>query len=321
MKVGDNMQKWNEIRDEDSLKEFMEKVSFFHDSCIKEMHYLSGAYVNENMDMYPVNDRRILRVIIQRQYEEDSMIEMEFQGLKYLKLFPADEHYTCEILGSNIILKEDRVIWSDCEDKTDLEDGDTGTLVCASKLRWRPISGCMGEKEFLKDVDINHILDMLNWNNSAEIQAEGRRLAEHINCLSIFMQPMGERYNKNIWENCALILSGKKDALLEPYLPELLDWIRDLNWPGAMIILERLKRFRNYEWLSCTMKEKIEIAYVLNAEQWLDNLFELFTQEELKGYLEDEYCQRLYEEYLNDTNPEKEEKYSLEECKKERELT
>ena len=133
------MHKWNEITDENSLKEFMERVSFFHDSCIKEMHYLSGAYVNENLDMYPVNDRRILRVIIQRQYEEDSMIEMEFQGLKYLKLFPADERYSCEILDSNIILKEDCIIWSDCEDKTELEDGDTGTLVCASKLRWRSI--------------------------------------------------------------------------------------------------------------------------------------------------------------------------------------
>ena len=55
---GDNMHKWNEITDENSLKEFMERVSFFHDSCIKEMHYLSGAYVNENLDMYPVNDRR-----------------------------------------------------------------------------------------------------------------------------------------------------------------------------------------------------------------------------------------------------------------------
>ena len=83
---GDNMHKWNEITDENSLKEFMERVSFFHDSCIKEMHYLSGAYVNENLDMYPVNDRRILRVIIQRQYEEDSMIEMEFQGIKILKV-------------------------------------------------------------------------------------------------------------------------------------------------------------------------------------------------------------------------------------------
>lgn len=145
---GDNMHKWNEITDENSLKEFMERVSFFHDSCIKEMHYLSGAYVNENLDMYPINDRRILRVIIQRQYEEDSMIEMEFQGLKYLKLFPADERYSCEILDSNIILKEDCIIWSDCEDKTELEDGDTGTLVCAFKLRWRSIFGYMGEKNY-----------------------------------------------------------------------------------------------------------------------------------------------------------------------------
>lgn len=147
MEAGDNMQEWTEIRDEDSLKEFMERVLFFHDSCIKEMHYLSGAYVNEDLEMHPVNDCRILKVIIQRQYEEDSMIEMEFQGLKYLKLFPANERYTCEILDSTIILKEDCIIWSDCEDKIDLEDGDTGTLVCASNLRWRPILGCMGEKE------------------------------------------------------------------------------------------------------------------------------------------------------------------------------
>ena len=112
------------------------------------MHYLSGAYVNENLDMYPVNDRRILRVIIQRQYEEDSMIEMEFQGLKYLKLFPADERYSCEILDSNIILKEDCIIWSDCEDKTELEDGDTGTLVCASNFDGVRFRYIWGEKNY-----------------------------------------------------------------------------------------------------------------------------------------------------------------------------
>ena len=32
--------------------------------------------------------------------------------------------------------------------KTELEDGDTGTLVCASKLRWRSIFGYMGEKNY-----------------------------------------------------------------------------------------------------------------------------------------------------------------------------
>ena len=108
------------------------------------------------------------------------------------------------------------MIWSDCEDKTDLEDGDTGTLVCASKLRWRPISGCMGEKEFLKDVDINHILDMLNWNNSAEIQAEGRRLAEHIRKLCAYFERKERRFIRTIFARITgldsrLKLAGSND--------------------------------------------------------------------------------------------------------------
>lgn len=32
---------------------------------------------------------------------------------------------------------------------------------------------------------------------------------------------------------------------------------------------------------------------------------------------DDGYCRKFYEEYLNDTDSEKEEEYSLEECKKE----
>lgn len=34
---------WNEITDQDTLKNFMERMSFFHDSCIKELKYLAGA--------------------------------------------------------------------------------------------------------------------------------------------------------------------------------------------------------------------------------------------------------------------------------------
>ncbi len=95
---------WNEIVNNETLKEFNEKLSYFHDSCIKEIYYLSGAYVDENLEMYPINDCRILRVIIQCQNEDEPMIEMEFQDLKYLKLFPIDPHYKCEILDSTILL-------------------------------------------------------------------------------------------------------------------------------------------------------------------------------------------------------------------------
>ena len=51
------------------IEKFMKRICYFHDSCIKELKYLSGAFVDEDLAMYPVNDRRILKVAIQRQFE------------------------------------------------------------------------------------------------------------------------------------------------------------------------------------------------------------------------------------------------------------
>lgn len=99
--------------------------------------------------MHPLNVRRALRVVIQRQYEKDSMIEMEFQGLKHLKLFPVDESYTCEILDSTMIMKDGNFYWCDCGNvsESDLNDY-AGTLICASGFRWRSIENHMGDKAF-----------------------------------------------------------------------------------------------------------------------------------------------------------------------------
>lgn len=115
---------WNEIIDESDIQCFMNKVGYFHDSCIKEMRYLSGAYVDDDLSMYPISDKRILNIIIQRQFEDISMIEMQFIGLKCLKLFPTDEEYTCEILGSVLLLKDGCIYWSDRGDvsENDFED-------------------------------------------------------------------------------------------------------------------------------------------------------------------------------------------------------
>lgn len=140
---------WNEIENNNDLMNFMKFVCFFHDSCIKEMKYISGAYVNDDLSMYPINNDRNLNVILQTQYNDVSMLELEFQGLKYLKLFPVDNQYTCEILDATVILKDDCVYWCDCGglSESDLDNYD-GTLICASKLRWRQINDCMGNNEF-----------------------------------------------------------------------------------------------------------------------------------------------------------------------------
>ena len=136
---------WKEITDPKSLDRFMETMDYFHDCCVKEILYLSGAYVDSNLAMHPINDQRNLKMIIQRQLPDYSMIEMEFVKLNYLKLFPIGEKFTCEILGATIILKENSIIWCNVGDlMEEALESFTGTVVSASGLRWREIIGHMG---------------------------------------------------------------------------------------------------------------------------------------------------------------------------------
>ncbi len=139
---------WNEINSERDVQEFMNMHFYFHDSCVKEFKYISGAYVQNDLAMHPVNDQRILKIIIQRQFEKHSVIELEFSGLIYLKIFPNDDNYTCEILDATMIYKEHCIYWCDCGRLTekDLERYE-GMTVCAAKARWRVAEEYIGAKE------------------------------------------------------------------------------------------------------------------------------------------------------------------------------
>ena len=96
--------------------------------------------------------------------------------------------------------------------------------------------------------DIDTIMDMLDWNNPEEIQAQGRELAKNIKCLNAFILP----YGKNVWGNCALILCDKTDKELTPFLCEILRWLNDINWPGSLEVWDRLLKYKDKAWLiSC----------------------------------------------------------------------
>ena len=140
---------WKTINNESELKDFMQLMCNFHDSCIKEMRYLSGAYVQENLSMYPYNNERALKVIIQRQERNPCSIEMEFTGLLKMNLFLEDsDDYTCEIIGATMIFARDRIYW--CDD-TDLSEADMerykGTLICSKSVRWRETDKYIGKEE------------------------------------------------------------------------------------------------------------------------------------------------------------------------------
>ena len=120
--------------------------------------------------------------------------------------------------------------------------------------------------------DINKILDMLDWNMSPEVQADGIVLAKSIGTITPFILPLSPQYNKNVWKNCAIVIAEKSDEELKPHLTQLLEWIRDVNWPGAFRILDRLHTYSDKDTIRCAIYACLEKAKRSNDEIWAYNL-------------------------------------------------
>ena len=122
--------------------------------------------------------------------------------------------------------------------------------------------------------DIDTIMDMLNWHQPEDIQAEGRKIAQNVKCISVFVMPIN---GKCVWDNCAMILSEKNDDELKHIVPNLLFWFIDINWPGSLCIWDRLLKFKDKEWMSLFLNSRMKMALNYN-EIWLHTLQE-FKQE------------------------------------------
>lgn len=121
-------------------------------------------------------------------------------------------------------------------------------------------------------VDVKEIMDMLDWHMPIEIQYKGISLAKNIKTCIPFIQPLTPRHNKNVWENCAIIIAEKSDEELKPHLIELLQWLQDMNWPGAFRILDRLKKYSDNRALHSAVNICVENAKGVNDDVWEYNL-------------------------------------------------
>lgn len=140
------MGEWTPIQTEEDICVLMQSFGGFHDSCIKELKYISGAYVGEDLGMYPFNDQRSVRMIFQRQDKNPMAIEMEFSGVITLSLSPKNTAYTAEILDASMLMRDGKIYWYDSffKEKPDVYHG---TWIEAEGVRWRCADDCMGNKE------------------------------------------------------------------------------------------------------------------------------------------------------------------------------
>ena len=129
---------WERINNNEQLESFLQRITYFHDSCMKSFSFVSGAYVNSQLAMYPVNDKRVLSMIFQRQFEDITSFEVEFYGLRSFNYVPASPLYTCEIESANMYFKDGLIYF---EHDSFLKSDETGQFimnsVCAEGLRWR----------------------------------------------------------------------------------------------------------------------------------------------------------------------------------------
>lgn len=123
--------------------------------------------------------------------------------------------------------------------------------------------------------NIDDIMDMLDWNRSKEEQEKGLKLARTIKSINVFIQPLDSKHNKNVWENCAKVLSERSDEELKPYIISLLEWLQDMNWPGAFTIFERLKNYKDKKIFDWSYRVVMNKALKLDDEIWKENLIEL----------------------------------------------
>lgn len=128
-------------------------------------------------------------------------------------------------------------------------------------------------------VDVTEIMDMLDWHMPPEIQSKGISLARDIEIIIPFIQPLTPKHNKNVWGNCAVIVAEKSDEKLKPYLVELLEWLQDMNWPGAFCILDRLQRYSDNKSIRSAINICIEKAKDCGDKVWESNLYLLLQKQ------------------------------------------
>lgn len=121
-------------------------------------------------------------------------------------------------------------------------------------------------------INIDYIMSLLDWNKSADEQANGVEMAKDVENINVFLQPCNKNYSKNVWENCAKILSDRPDDELSPYLVELLGWLKDLNWPGAFCIIDRLKKYTYDASYNMALNTCLKYAQALGDDVWESNL-------------------------------------------------
>jgi len=126
---------WNYVETQSDVDFLLHQAYSFHDSVLKNLEYTSGAYVNDDKVMSPMNCIR--QVIMRIDSQLCQPVEMVFEGVTALNLRPAGDNYSADIFEASLFVKDAAVFF--CDEKiNDIDETyDCITWIKAYSLRWR----------------------------------------------------------------------------------------------------------------------------------------------------------------------------------------
>ena len=126
---------WNYIETQADIDALMNQFGGFHDSVIREIHYISGDYKLEDGSMqFAQACQKKIQMIFDSDWSDS--IELVFEAPRVLQLVPPGENYLADLYDASIFIKDCMVYFYDSYMES-IPDTYEGTFIKAMGMRWR----------------------------------------------------------------------------------------------------------------------------------------------------------------------------------------
>ena len=146
------MNDWKVIQSDADSKDLLDNYGGFHDTCLVELNYRSGAYVNrQNAMIFEPAECFCIQMIFNSQWHKKPL-ELCFHGVRKFHIAGFQDNYYCEILDCHLAFhseliagrNEKLIVWADvsgfsptCYSEDRLLKEPMTSFVVASSLKWR----------------------------------------------------------------------------------------------------------------------------------------------------------------------------------------
>lgn len=123
-------------------------------------------------------------------------------------------------------------------------------------------------------------LKYLEWNTPETVKTEAKEKLKHMDNdqLPMLLFPHG----KSCWDGAAEVITEIGLPRIHGIMPGVMEWLQDMNWPGAKIIFDYLEK-QSKETMLPHIQQALHKANEQNDQMWLYWMMYLMENMQIRG--------------------------------------